>query len=145
VSLESLQFLLEKLHSVGFAILVYKNCTMRGLQFWSIKNCKKVCNFCQKNCTWVIILIVEFVDVGFEVPNYVRTTLNILCAFIYFPTTYTIYIYTVLPSNKTVGKKFKTITNKNCKEEPIYCFEISLFCQIKKNLKGKIQNKKYKR
>jgi len=55
VSLEVLQFLPEKLHYEGFTILVHKNCTMKGLQFWSIKNCMKVCNFCQKNCTWVII------------------------------------------------------------------------------------------
>jgi len=37
VSFESLQFLLEKLHYEGFAILVHKSCTMKGLQFWSIK------------------------------------------------------------------------------------------------------------
>jgi len=72
VSWEGLQFLPEKLHYEGFAILVHKklyyegfsilvhkNCTIKGLQFWSIKNCMKVCNFCQKNCTWVIILLVE--------------------------------------------------------------------------------------
>jgi len=37
VSLEGLQFSPEKLHYEGFVILVHKNCTMKGLQFWSIK------------------------------------------------------------------------------------------------------------
>ena len=59
VSLEGLQLSPEKLQYEGFSILVQKNCTVKDLQFWSIKNCKKVCNFFPKNCIWVIILLVE--------------------------------------------------------------------------------------
>jgi len=83
-----------------------KNCIMKGLQFWSTKialwrvcnfgpqrlhyegfvvlvhkNCKKVCNFCQKNCTWVIIFIVEFVDVGLKVSNHVKFS---VCFYLFF-------------------------------------------------------------
>jgi len=46
VWLEGLQFLPEKLHYEGFAILVHKNCTMKGLQFWSTKIVLwRVCSF----------------------------------------------------------------------------------------------------